>query len=173
MRKRLKIIALLFLLPAGLTIHSCKISYSFSGSSIDPRVSSIAIKDFPNLAPEYTYPPLSQELTESLKDKFTRQTKLKMVRDNGDLEIEGEITRHSFTPQAPTANMLAAMTRLTIGVRVRYTNKIIPEEDFEQSFSAYYDFSNDRTIDDVQSEACEQIIKEIIDQIFNQTVANW
>ena len=173
MRKWLKIIVLCFLFPAGLTIHSCKISYSFSGSSIDPRVRSISIKDFPNMAPEYTYPPLSRDFTEALKDKFTRQTKLQMVRENGDLDIEGEIIRHSFTPQAPTANMLAAMTRITIGVRVRYTNKIKPDEDFEQSFTAYTDFSNERTIDDVQSEACDVILKEIIDQIFNQTVANW
>jgi hypothetical protein len=119
------------------------------------------------------YPPLSQKFTEELKDKYTRQTKLRILRENGDLDLEGEIVNYSLTPQAVKEDAYASQTRLTITIRARYTNTTNSEEDFEQTFSAYQDFSNDNTIEQVQEQLSQEIIKEIIDQIFNQTVANW
>jgi hypothetical protein len=152
---------------------SCSISYKFNGASIDyTKVSSISIKDFPNMA-ALVYPPLSQKFTEELKDKYTRQTKLKILRENGDLNLEGEIINYTLTPQAVKEDAYASQTRLSITIRVRYTNNTNPEEDFEQTFSAYQDFSNENTIEQVQEQLSQEIIKEIIDQIFNQTVANW
>jgi len=154
-------------------ISSCSISYSFSGSAIDyTKVSSIAIKDFPNVSP-LVYAPLSQKFNETLKDKYTRRTKLKIVRENGDLSLEGEITGYNLTPQAVKEDAYASQTRLTITVSARYTNRTNPDEDFEQTFTAYQEFSNERTIDEVQDELCQLIIDEIVDQIFNETVANW
>jgi hypothetical protein len=169
----LKIDGFILLLFAGWFVSSCTISYSFSGSSIDyTKVSSISIKDFPNMAP-LIYAPLSQKFTEALKDKYTRQTKLQVLRDGGDLDLEGEITNYTLTPQAVKEDAFASQTRLTITVRVRYTNRTNPEEDFEQTFSAYQEFSNENTIDMVQDQLCELIISEIVDQIYNGTVANW
>lgn len=172
-RNMLKISFFISLLFAGWIVSSCSISYSFSGSSIDyTKVSSISIKDFPNMAP-LIYAPLSQKFTEALKDKYTRQTKLQVLRDGGDLDLEGEITSYTLTPQAVKEDAYASQTRLTITVRVRYTNRTNQEEDFEQTFSAYQEFSNDNTIDMVQDQLCELIISEIVDQIYNGTVANW
>jgi hypothetical protein len=168
-----KIINIILTLLAGWLCLSCSISYSFSGSSIDyTKVSSISIKDFPNMAP-LVYAPLSQKFTEALKDKYTRQTKLQILREGGNLDLEGEITNYSLTPQAVREDAYAAQTRLTIAVRVRYTNETNPEEDFEQTFSAYQEFGNENTIDMVQDQLCELIISEIVDQIYNGTVANW
>ncbi|MDR2474001.1 MAG: LPS assembly lipoprotein LptE [Tannerella sp.] len=156
-----------------LMLSSCSISYSFSGSSIDySKVHSISIKDFPNVA-SLVYAPLSQKFNESLKDKYTRRTKLQILRDNSDLQLEGEITGYNLAPQAVREDAYASQTRLTITVKVRFTNKTNSEEDFEQSFSAYQEFSNERTIDEVQDELSQLIIDEIVDQIFNKTVANW
>jgi hypothetical protein len=168
-----RIINLLLLLIAGWTGSSCTVSYSFSGSSIDyTKVSSISIKDFPNMSP-LVYSPLSQKFTEALKDKYTRQTKLQVLREGGDLDLEGEITNYTLTPQAVKEDAYASQTRLTITIRVRYTNQTNPEEDFEQTFSAYQEFGNENTIDMVQDQLCELIISEIVDQIYNGTVANW
>ncbi|MDR3262573.1 MAG: LPS assembly lipoprotein LptE [Tannerella sp.] len=159
------------LLLAGLV--SCSISYKFNGASIDyTQVKSISISDFPNMAP-LIYPPLAQKFTDELKDKYIRQTRLQMLRENGTLDLEGEITAYDFTPQAVREDAYASMTRLTITVRVRYSNKVNQEEDFEQSFSAYREFSNQSMIQDVQDELCDEIVKELIDLIFNATVANW
>lgn len=119
------------------------------------------------------YAPLSQKFTEALKDKYTRQTKLQILREGGDLDLEGEITNYTLTPQAVKEDAYASQTRLTISVRVRYTNRTNAEEDFEQTFSAYQEFGNENTIDMVQDQLCELIISEIVDQIYNGTVANW
>jgi len=167
-----KVNILLYLLLAGV-LYSCSISYKFTGTSIDyTRVRSISIKDFPNMAP-LVYPPMSQMLTESLIDKYTRQTKLQILRDGGDLDLEGEITGYTLTPQAVKDDAYASETRMTITVRVRFSNQTNPEDDFEQTYSAYETFSNNLSIDEAQDVYCEMIFKEIVDQIYNETVAKW
>lgn len=162
------------MLLMGWLFSSCSFKYSFTGAGgVDyTKVRSISIKDFPNMAP-LVYAPLSQQFTEELKDKYTRQTKLQMLREGGDLDLEGEITGYNFTSMTVTDGQYASQTRLTITVRVRYTNNTNPDDDFEQSFSAYDEFSNTQTIDQVQDQLCKGIIKEIIDQIFNETIAKW
>ena len=169
-----KFLEIFIVLCMGWLVSSCKISLSFSGGSpIDYSIiSTISIKDFPNVAPN-VYAPLAQQFTELLKDKFTRQTKLRVERDAGDLDIEGEITGYNFTPLAVTDGMYASQTRLTISVRVRYTNNSDSEKDFERTFSAQNEFSNDLLIDQIQDELNDGIMKEIIDQIFNETIATW
>lgn len=164
-------IGLLCMLTALVT--ACSISYKFNGASIDyTKVKTITIKDFPNQAP-LVYPHLSQLFTETLKDIYIRQTRLQLVPNNGDLELEGEITGYELTPTAVKENSFASQTKLTITVRVRYSNRVNPEEDFEQTFSAYREFDSNRMLQDVQEEISTEIIDELVDQIYNATVANW
>ncbi|MDR1408534.1 MAG: LPS assembly lipoprotein LptE [Tannerella sp.] len=152
---------------------ACSISYKFNGASIDyTKVQSISIKDFPNMAP-LVYAPLADKFADQLRDKYIRQTRLQLLRENGSLDLEGEITGYDFSSQAVRDGMYASMTRLTITVRVRYTNTTNPDEDFEQSFSAYREFSNESQIQQVQDQLAEEIIEEIVSQIYNATVANW
>lgn len=154
-------------------LSACTISYKFNGASIDyTKVKSISIKDFPNQAP-LVYAPLAQLFTEELKDIYVRQTRLNMVRENGDLDLEGEITGYDLTQLAVKENAFASQSKLTITVRVRYSNRTKPEEDFEQSFSAYREFENTQLLQDVQDQLCSEMVEEIADQIYNATVANW
>ena len=95
-----------------------------------------------------------------------------MIRDNGTMDLEGEITAYELTPLAVREDMFASQTRLTITIRVRFTNQVKPEDDFEQSFSAYQEFDSSK-FSAAEDELCELIIKEIIDQIYNATVAKW
>lgn len=156
------------LIPAG-----CSISYTFNGASIDyTKVKTISIRDFPNQAPLY-YPPLAQNFTEGLKDKYIRQTRLEIVPDNGDLQLEGEIIGYDFRQLAVKEDAYASQTELTITVRVRYRNQTNPDEDFEQTFSTSRPFDNDRMPQEVEGEKSQEIIEEIFDQIYNATVANW
>ncbi|WP_075556543.1 MULTISPECIES: LptE family protein [Parabacteroides] len=160
-------------LSIGLVLTACSISYKFNGASIDyTKVKTITIKDFPNQAP-LVYPQLSQEFTEALKDIYIRQTRLQLVNDNGDLELEGEITGYQLTPMAVKEDAWSSQTKLTITVRVRYSNRTNPDEDFEQTFSAYQEFDATRMLQDVEPEYVPLIIEEIVDQIYNATVANW
>lgn len=157
----------------GVLATACTISYKFNGASIDyTRIKTITIKDFPNQAP-LVFPPLSQKFTEALKDLYTRQTRLQLVNNNGDLELEGEITGYDLTPMAIKEDAYASQTKLTITVRVRYSNRITPEKDFEQSFSAYREFEATKMLQDVQDQLSKEIIDELVDQIYNATVADW
>ena len=154
-------------------VTACKISYTPNGASIDyTKVKTITIKDFPNQAP-MVYTPLAQQFTEGLKDIYVRQTRLSLVNNNGDLELEGEITGYDLAAMAVQEDALSSRTKLTITVKVRYANRTNAEEDFEQSFSAYREFDSSRMLQDVQDELCTEIIEELADQIYNATVANW
>ena len=129
-------------LVLSVIMAGCTISYKFNGASIDyTKVKTISIKDFPNQAP-LVYPPLSQQFTEGVKDIYVRQTRLSLVRDNGDLQLEGEITGYDLTPMAVKEDAYSSKTKLTITVKVRYTNRTNADEDFEQSFSAYREFDS-------------------------------
>ena len=154
----------------GILMAACSISYKFNGASID--YTTITIKDFPNQAP-LVYPPLSQKFTEALKDIYIRQTRLQLVDNNGDLDLEGEITGYELTPMAVKEDAYASQTKLTVTIRVRYANRVNPDDDFEQSFSAYREFDANQMLQQVQDQLSEEIIEEIVDQIYNATVANW
>ena len=163
-----------FLVCLGwLMATACSISYKFNGASIDyTKVKTIMISDFTNQA-SYVNPTLAPEFTEELKDIYIRQTRLEQVKSNGDLALEGEVTGYDFTPMAVKEDALASQTRLTITVRVRYMNNTNPDEDFEQSFSAYREFDSNLMVQQVEGSLCEEIIEEIVDQVYNATVANW
>ncbi len=161
--------AILFL----VLLSACSISYKFNGASIDyTKVKSITIADFPNQA-AYVNPTLASTFTEELKDRYQRQTRLRLLNSNGDLQLEGEITGYDITQSAVKENQLASQTRLTVTVRVRYSNRTNPDEDFEQSFSAYREFSSNQMLSAVEGDLCAEIVKELTDQIYNATVANW
>ncbi len=156
-----------------LLLNSCAISYKFNGASIDYTTThSIAIADFPNMAP-LVYAPLSQELSEGIRDLFARQTRLEILRKGGNLELEGEITGYEITPMAIAADSYAAETKLTITVQVRFTNNVAPEESFEKTYTAFQTFDSNKLLNDVQEELCNIMITEIAESIYNDTVAKW
>ena len=100
----------------------------------------------------------STKFTEALKDIYIRQTRLQLVGSNGDLDLEGEITGYDLTPMAVKEDAYASQTKLTITVRVRYANRVNPDEDFEQSFSAYREFDATQMLQQVQDQLSEEII---------------
>ena len=163
----------LFFALLVLILSSCSLSYKFNGASIDYDVTkSILISDFPNQAP-LVYPPLEQRFNEELKDLFTRSTRLQFVRQNADLEMEGEIVGYALTPLAVQEDSFASETRLTLTVRMRYRNNKVEGQDKEETISAYRNFPADRMLTDVQDQLISELIKEITDQIFNATMSNW
>lgn len=160
-------------LAAMLLLTSCTISYKFNGASIDySKVNTISVADFTNNA-ALVYAPLATNLTDGIKDLYQRQTRLEQVRRGGNLELEGEIIGYNLTPMAVSADSYAAETKLTITVKVRFTNNIAPEESFEKTYTAYQTFDASQMLNDVQDELCTTMIAEIADQIYNDTVAKW
>ena len=148
------------------------VNYSFSGTSIQPDVKSITINYFDYTALRVN-PSLSNDLTEALKDKFRRMTRLEQVDLDGDLEIVGAVSGYDVKATAVTANEVAAQNRLTVTVKITYTNRKYPEDDFEKSFSAYGDYDSTQSLDAVEGTLCEEIIEKLCEDILNATVANW
>lgn len=160
----------------SLLLYGCKIGYSFSGASISPAVKTVFIDYFANRA-RVVNPMLSQTFSEAMKDKFVNETGLSMDRDQGDLEFSGEITGYDVRPlsiqQSAQGQDFASMNRLTVNVKVVFTNNKDHEQDFNTTFSAYYDWESTRSLNDVESSAVEVIVEQLVDDIFNKSVANW
>lgn len=153
--------------------QSCSISYKFNGAALDYNVyKTIYVSNFPIRA-ALVYPPLQQTFENELLDYITRNTRLRVIDTAADLQLEGEITGYNLTPQAVTEDAYASKTRLTISVRVKYTDNKEEGKDIDQTFSAYRDFDSSEMITDVQDELCSQISKELVDLIFNATLGNW
>lgn len=156
-----------------MMLTSCAISYKFNGASIDYSTThSISIADFPNNA-ALVNPSLSNNLSEGIRDLFQRQTRLQILRRGGDLELEGEITDYSLTPMAISADSYAAETKLTVTVRVRFTNNVNPDESFERTYTAFQTFDSSQMLGDIQDELCATMISQIAENIYNDTVAKW
>ncbi|WP_347838681.1 LptE family protein [uncultured Draconibacterium sp.] len=156
----------------GAIAPSCKVSYSFTGANLSPEVKTFTVYYFPNRA-RLINPTLSQSFTEELREKLTRQTSLNELSENGDIEFEGQITGYEFKPMSIQKEDISAQTRLTISIKVKYTNHKVPEDDFEQTFSAYEDFDSNLAISSVEEELSAEIIDKLTEDIFNATIANW
>lgn len=173
--KLLRKISLQMVLGALLLVvpQSCRIIYKLNGASIDYTVyKTIHVGEFPIRA-ALVYSPLQQTFENELLDYISRNTRLTTVDGASDLTMEGEITGYTLTPQAVGADAYATQTRLTITVRVKYTDSKKESNDIDQSFSAYRDFDASQMITDVQDELCQQIAKELVELIFNATLGNW
>lgn len=162
-----------YIILLSLVAGGCSVSYSLNSTSIDyTKVKTINITDFQNLA-SIVYPPLAQKLSEDLKDRFQKQTRLTQTNRIGDLNIEGEIVGYDLMAEAVQADAYAARTKLTMRVNVRYTNMVDEKESFEKEFSSFVSFDSSKMFTDVQDQLVEDLTKDIINQIFNATVENW
>ncbi len=168
----------LFLLLIAPT--SCGV-YSFTGAATTAK--NISVSEFYNntdLGPAN----LGQTFTNNLKNYFVQNSSLSLVPEDGQLQMEGEMTGFTLTPISPTPNnstdptqvqtFTATSTRLTITVKVTYTDTIDDNLSFkDKTFSFYKDFPNEQNLTDVQDQLIRDITNRIINDIFNASIANW
>lgn len=167
--KKIKTFVLFLLLI--LSIQSCGV-YSFTGGNVG-NAKTIQISYFPNNA-TLVEPNLSQQFTLALQDKFLQQTNLNLTNSNADLTFEGEITQYRIIPIAATATQTAAQNRLTIGIKVRFYNRLVEDDNFDKSFTHFFDYGADeQLIGGVLDKAFEEIFERITQDIFNASVAKW
>ncbi len=174
MKNKLFAVALLLCLQK---LQSC-ISYSLTGAATNAK--TIQVDDFFNntdLGPAN----LGQTFTNKLKEYFQQNSSLRVVPENGELQIEGTITQYIITPIAPVSGAAtdqksdpASLTRLTIAVRANYIDTIVPENNFkDRNFSFYADFPSAQDFTSVQESLERKILDQIYIDIFNATLANW
>lgn len=171
--KKSVLLKILMVIAMATSWQGCRISYKFNGTALDYNVyKTIYVSEFPIRA-ALVYPPLQQTFENELLDYIARNTRLRIVESGSDLELTGEITGYNLSPQAVTEDAYASRTRLTISVRVKYTDNKAEGKNIDQTFSAYRDFDSSEMLTDVQDELCQQISKELVDLIFNATLGNW
>lgn len=165
-----RIIAVFLSLLAGLT--GCKISYSFSGVNISADVLTYTVDYFPNRAP-LVQAQLSQLFTDALMDKIQGNTSLNLAPSGGDVQFSGEITGYETRPTAITGDEVAARNRLTISVRVKHSNVVEPDLDFDQTFSRYEEYDASQSLSDVEDALIEVIVENLVEDIFNRAFISW
>jgi uncharacterized alpha/beta hydrolase family protein len=177
-KKTINIISIFVgILIFACVIDACKFpKYGFSGASISADVKTVFVDFFTNRA-RVVNPMLSQIFTEKVKDKFVNEAGLSMDSKQGDLEFSGEITGYDVRPlsiqQSEQGRDFASMNRLTVTVKVVFTNNKNHEQDFNTSFSAYYDWDSTRSLSEVENDAVDVIVEQLVEDIFNKSVANW
>ena len=163
-----------FIITVAVIFYSagCKVSYSFTGASISPQVKTLSVQYFQNRA-SLVQPGLSQTITDALIDKCRAQTRLSLINGFGDVNFEGEIIDYNTKPLTVAADSRAAMNRFTISVKVKFTNTVEPQYNFEKTFTRYEDYDSRLNLSDVEQQLSEKIIGLIVEDIFNAAFVNW
>ena len=156
-------------------LTACSITYKFNGSSIDyTKVKTITFETFPNRSTGFVWGPMESMFNTALLDIYMQQTRLQQVKRGGDLELSGEITNYDAYNKGVGADGYSTMAELRMTVRVNFTNRSNPSENFEsKQFSSSREYDATQQLASVQDELVNQMIKDIVEQIFNSTVANW
>ena len=165
----------IILVIIGLIVNSCgyKVTYNLSGGSIPPEAKTFSVAYFPNNAPMVA-PTLSNVLTEALRDKFSRQTNLQQVEEAGDFAFEGEITNYSSNTASVSSGDYALQNRLTITVKVSFQNAVDQTTSFSnKSFSSYADYDASQLLVDVQDQLIEEIVNDLVNDIYMAAAGNW
>ena len=159
------------LLLSFILLNGCKY-YNFTGTGkIDAE--TFQVNYFQNTS-ELIEPGLDRDFTLALQDLIQSQTNLNLTNSGGDLIYEGEITGFRITPMTATADQRAAQNRVTMTVNVRYTNTKKEEDDFEKSFSFFYDYpANEQLVGSTLTTAKEELFERITQDIFNASLAKW
>ncbi|MCH5335069.1 MAG: LptE family protein [Alistipes sp.] len=160
---------------AAATIAGCgvQIKYSLSGASIPPDAKTFSVAYFPNNAPMVA-PILSATLTDELVSKFSRQTRLQQVDEGGDFAFQGEITGYSSTTSSVSSDDNALLNRLTISVRVTFTNAVNENDSWvNRTFTAYADYDSTRLLSEIEGELIPEIVDQLVTDIFQASASNW
>lgn len=162
---------LVLLLLALTPLQGCGV-YSFTGTNLSPDTKTMSIQNFVNVSGGGPAS-LQQTFSEKTRDYFQRNTNLSIVQQGGDLQLEGSIVGYELSPLPPSSNDRASQTRLTMRVKVTYTNTKDEEQSFDETFSFYADFPSNQSLTAAEPELITTISDQIILQIFNKSVANW
>ena len=155
-----------------LTGCGVAIKYSLSGASIPPDAKTFSVAYFPNNATMVS-PILSSTLTEALVDIFTRRTRLTQVDEGGDFAFEGEITNYTSTTSSVSSDEYALLNRLTITVKVRFTNALDESMSFNRTFTAFEDYESTQLLTEVEGTLIPLIVNKLVTDIFQASASNW
>lgn len=153
-------------------LAGCKVTYSLSGASIPADAKTFSVAYFPNNAPMVA-PILSSTLTDELTQRFATRTSLSQVSEGGDFAFEGEIVGYTSTTSAVSSSEYAVQNRLTITVKVKFTNMLDDKMSFNKTFSAYSDYDSTKLLTEVEGDLITEIVEQLVTDIFQAAASNW
>jgi hypothetical protein len=159
----------------SLVFTSCGI-YSFNPKgTLDPDIKTVRVQFIENRAP-YQNPQLSPNLTDRLRQKITRQTKLSQTnRDDANLDISGTITDYSvMTTGVTSANgqSQTSINRLTVSVHVVFNNTLKNDQK-EADVSRSFDFPANQSLNQAEANLLDEMVRNLTDEIFNRIFSDW
>ncbi|MDX2000791.1 MAG: LptE family protein [Chitinophagales bacterium] len=167
----MKLIGAIIILFVGLLQTSCGV-YSLSEGRIPPEIKTVTVYDFGNTSLNASNI-IAQKMTNQLKDRFLTQTNLKLVNIGGDIEFKGVITAYEIRGNAPTANQTTALNRLTITVKVEFTNNTNEQGNYSENFSRFAEYESSRNLIEVEESLQNQIFAQLVEDIYNKALVNW
>ena len=168
---KLTIVALLCTVILA-TITACTVSYKFTGTSINyDLIKTIQIDNIPNRAP-YGWAPMEAIFNNKLQDLYANQTRLRQVKRDGDLQIAGEIIGYDQYNKSIAADGFSSQVQLKMTVNIRFVNNKT-NQSWERQFSATTQYESSQQLSAVQESLVTEMVKDLTDQIFNATVADW
>ena len=108
-----------------------------------------------------------------IQDIYANQTRLRQVKRKGDLQLSGEIVGYEQFNKSISAEGYASQVQLRMTVNVRFVNTKNHSQDFERRFTATSEYNSSLSLNSVREDLVTQMVKDLADQIFNATVANW
>lgn len=169
--RRTWVFAAVFCVAALLT--ACSVQYKFNGASINyDQIKTIQISDFP-LRTALVWAPMRSIFNNQIQDIYANQTRLRQVKRKGDLQLSGEIVGYEQFNKSISAEGYASQVQLRMTVNVRFVNTKNHSQDFERRFTATSEYNSSLSLNSVQEDLVTQMVKDLADQIFNATVANW
>lgn len=169
--KKIKVI-LLSIVALAFVGCGFRVSYTLSGASIPVDAKTFSVAYFPNNA-TMVAPILSSTLTDELKNIYLSRTSLTEVSYGGDFAFEGEITNYTSTTSSVSSGDYALLNRLTITVKVRFTNLIDDTKSFNKSFSAYEDYPSTSLLTEVEDTLIPELVDQIVLDIFQASASDW
>jgi hypothetical protein len=150
---------------------TCKYSTKDT-SPIPPEVKTFRVNYLENKA-RYVNPQITPAVTEKLKQKIIGQTRLRQTNsDDAHYDIGGYLTDYSVTTSG-IANQSATISRLNVSFHLIFKNTLDQKKDFEVDITRNYDFDANLTLPQAEAQLSTEIIKNLVEEIFNKIFVNW
>ena len=174
--KQKKTMRLFNILCASLIIllfsfSTCK--YGFKDTApIPPEITTFRVNYLENKA-QYINTQLSPQLTERLKQKIINTTRLNQTNDEqAHYDIGGYVSQY-YTSTVGISGNDASTNRLTVGFHLVFNNNIDDQKDFEADLTRTFDFPATQSLSEAEASLNEEIVRNIVDEIFNRIFSNW
>ena len=153
----------------ALLMSAC---YNFKGISIPPDINTYYVDNFSLARPDMPID-LNQLFTEKLREKIRQESRLVNDNNTPDIVFSGSVTKFAIDFVAPDENNTTSLNRMSIGIRVEYSNELNPDDNWSKSYSDFEDFDSNQDLQSIQDQLIEDIIDDIVERIFNDSFTNW